>query len=69
MQNEGVGVVIEAGFYKQNESPSKNISEGSSCSQENRDGSSSGQSIDGSKSKWRSGRRFKRKAGMTVLLS
>lgn len=29
VQNEGVGVVIEAGSDKQNESPSKNISEGS----------------------------------------
>lgn len=66
VQNEGVGVVIEAGSDKQNESPSKNISEGSFFSQENRDGSSSGQSRDGSKYNFRSGGRFKRKAGMTV---
>lgn len=49
VQNERVGVVIEAGSDKQNESLSKNISEVLLNSQENRDGSSSGQSRDGSK--------------------
>lgn len=49
VQNEGVGVVIEARSDKQNELISKNISEGSFLSQENRDRSSSGQSRDGSK--------------------